>query len=90
MFDLGVEVLAGEHEWIGNCFFEFGVEELAPGVVGVTVCNIAGGVDDLADGAEAVLEVEVFGGIDVAGVLGQYLAVSVDVHFFDIVTVIRV
>jgi len=76
-FNLGIEVLAGEHK--GIIERSAGFYCLAKRLVGVVLLDEAGSIDYLPDGAEAVVEVEVlkvllFALVDI--VLCQYLPVG--------------
>ena len=91
LFYFVVVELACEHEAVVQVCAAFfpGLSGLAEGAVGVVGDDFAGGVDDLPDAAEAIVEIEVSIVRMVAVVLGDYLAVSVNIHFLDIVTGIQ-
>ena len=70
-------------------------KSFAEGVVRITVSHVAGGVHYLPNAAEPIMEVEVniilrWQGVVVDVVLGQYLAVSVDVLFHNIHIICRI
>jgi len=86
---LGIEVLAGELKGIIHRLFKVGSRiEFSEGIVDVAVFDVAGGVYNLADAAEAVVQVEVSVCCVVAGVLGDYLAISVNISLHDISAII--
>jgi len=79
--NLGVEELAGKLEGIikGAALFD----GFAEGFVGVIFDDGGGGIYYLPDTAEPVVKVEVSAGGVVAIVLGDYLAVGVNIGFLD-------
>ena len=87
-FNLGVEVLAGELEGIAHILLNLCGKSFAEGIECVRILQTARSINDLPDTADPVVQVEVSVCFVVAGVLGDYLAISVNISLHDISAII--
>jgi len=72
--NLGIEVLAGEHEGIVER--PAGVYDFAEWLIRVVLCDNRRRIHYQPDAAQSIVEIEIAAGCMIASVLGQYLAVG--------------